>query len=178
MTKYSGSFKVDVVNEYNLEHVPYKTLSQKYHIVHSVIQEWVALADAQGLEALQDKHGHKTYSLEEKLAVVDYYQTHEQGVSKVGAKFNLSPSQVTAWTKIFMEHGAAGLRPKRKGRPSTMAKKNVKKNVEKLAPTEKEKLLQENIRLRAELHEAQLERDFLKKLRSVSKNKQLPRKRL
>ncbi|MFC6177352.1 transposase [Companilactobacillus huachuanensis] len=160
MTKYSGSFKVDVVNEYNLEHASYKTLVKKYHITLAVIQRWVALADAQGLEALQGKHGHKTYSLEEKLAVVDYYQTHEQGVFKVGAKFNLNPSQVTAWTKIFMKHGAAGLRPKRKGRPSTVPKKNMEKGVKKLEPTEKEKLLQENMQLRAALHEAQLERDF------------------
>lgn len=33
------------------------------------------------------------------------------------------------------------------------------------------------MQLRAELHQAQLERDFFKKLRAVSKNKQLPQKR-
>ncbi|MBS0941098.1 hypothetical protein JK197_15340 [Lactiplantibacillus plantarum] len=59
-----------------------------------------------------------------------------------------------------------------------MLKNNVKKSVERPDLIENERLLQENMKLRAALHEAQLERDFLKKLRSVSKSQQLPRKRL
>lgn len=177
MTKYSGEFKVAVVNKYLFNHASYKTLAKRYHVVESMLEAWVKLAQAQGLEALQVKKSHKTYSLDEKLAVVDYYQTHDEGVIKVGAKFNLSPSQVTSWTKIFNEVGAAGLRPKRKGRPSTMPKNNSKKLIEKLNPTEKERLLQENMQLRAELHQAQLERDVLKKLRAVSKTKTLPKRR-
>lgn len=178
MTKYSVAFKITVVQEYQMKAVSFKTLGQKYNIDPSIIRRWLCLAEAQGLEALKVKRQYQKYSLDEKLAVVDYYQTHEEGPIKVAARFNLNPSQVTIWTRIFNEQGVAGLRPKHKGRPSTMPKKNVKKSVEKLDPTEKEKLLQENMKLRAALHEAQLERDFLKKLRAVSKNKQLPRKRL
>ena len=138
MTKYSGEFKVNVVNEYRLGYASYKTLAKKYHVGKSMIHAWVNLAESQGLEKLQVKKRHKVYSLEEKLAVVDYYQTHDEGVDKVGSKFNLNPTQVTSWTKAFIEHGAAELRPKRKGRSSTMPKKNVKKSVERLDLTEKD----------------------------------------
>lgn len=178
MTKYSVAFKITVVQEYQMNAVSFKTLSQKYNIDTSMIRQWLYLAEAQGLEALKVKRQHRKYSLDEKMTVVDYYQTHEEGPSKVAARFNLNQSQVATWTRIFNEQGITGLRPKHKGRPSTMPKKNVKRSVEKLDPTEKEKLLQENMKLRAALHEAQLERDFLKKLRAVSKSKQLPRKRL
>ena len=176
MSKYTGKFKIDLVQEYQLGQASYKTLSQKYHVHSTMIRKWVLLANDHGLDALHKKQNHKKYSLEEKLAVVDYYQTNDEGAVKVAAKFNLNPSQVASWARIFREQGAVGLRPKRKGRPSTMPKKISPKSV-KLTPTEKENLIQENIQLRAELHQAQLERDFLKKLRAVSKNKQLPQKR-
>ncbi|WP_048001094.1 helix-turn-helix domain-containing protein [Lactiplantibacillus herbarum] len=177
MTKYSSIFKITVVQEYQLKAVSFKTLGQKYDIDPAMIRKWFYLAEAQGLEALKIKKQYQKYSLDEKLAVVDYYQTHEEGLSKVAARFNLNPSQVTVWTRIFNEQGAVGLRPKRKGRPSTMPKKPVAKNLYKLTPTEKETLIAENMKLRAELHQAQMERDFLKKLRAVSKNKHLPTKR-
>lgn len=142
-----------------------------------MIQKWVSLSEVQGLEALQIKHRHQEHSLDDKLAVVDYYQTHDMGMTKVAAKFDLNPSQVLVWTRIFNEQGAVGLRPKRKGRPSAMQKKSKHKDSNKLTPTEKEALIQENMQLRAELHQAQMERDFLKKLRAVSKTKHLPPKR-
>jgi len=177
MTKYSEAFKIAVVQEYQLRTASFQTLGQKYHIVPSMIKKWVYLAKEQGVEALKVKRQHQEYSLDEKLAVVDYYQTHELGQFKVAAKFNISPSQVAAWTRIFNEQGAIGLRPKRKGRPSTMPKKTTPKNLDKMTPTEKEKLIEENVKLRAELHQAKMERDFLKKLRAVSKTKRLPPKR-
>lgn len=177
MTKYSGEFKVNVVEEYQLGRSSYKTLGLKYQIHSSMIKKWVSLSEAQGLEALQVKHRHQEHSLDDKLAVVDYYQTHDMGINKVAAKFDLNPSQVLVWTRIFNEQGAVGLRPKRKGRPSAMPKKSTHKDSDKLTPTEKEALIQENMQLRAELHQAQMERDFLKKLRAVSKTKHLPSKR-
>ncbi|WP_230678558.1 hypothetical protein [Lacticaseibacillus zhaodongensis] len=48
---------------------------------------------------------------------------------------------------------------------------------DKLTPNEKDKLVQENMRLRKELYQTQMERDILKKLRAVSKSKQRPQKR-
>lgn len=176
MTKYSGAFKVKIVQEYQLGCSSYKTIGLKYQINPWTIRKWVALSETQGIEALQVKRCHQTYSLDDKLAVVDYYQTHDKGAIKVAARFNLNPSQVLAWTRIFNEQGAVGLRPKRKGRPSTMPKKSTQKDSDKLTPTEKEALVQENLTLRAELHRAQMERDFLKKLRAVSKAKQRPLK--
>ncbi|MGK4094629.1 helix-turn-helix domain-containing protein [Pediococcus pentosaceus] len=80
MTKYSGEFKVKVIEEYQLGRSSYNTLGLKYQIHPSMIKKWVSLSEAQGLEALQVKHRHQEHSLDDKLAVVDYYQTHDMAM--------------------------------------------------------------------------------------------------
>ena len=178
MTKYSSELRIEVVQAYLSGKYSYSYLANHYKIPSEMpIHTWVALARAQGLEALQRaKHKH-LYSLEEKLAVVDYYQTHDEGIAKVAAHFAINPSQVSVWSRIFNELGAAGLHPRPKGRRSSMTQRKREDNSEKLSPNEKDKLVQENMRLRKELYQTQMERDILKKLRAVSKHKQRPQKR-
>ncbi|WP_155286304.1 helix-turn-helix domain-containing protein [Lacticaseibacillus zhaodongensis] len=178
MTKYSSEFRIEVVQAYLSGKHSYRYLASHYQIPSiRTIQDWVALARAHGLESLQRaKHKH-AYSLEEKLAVVDYYQTHDEGVAKVAAHFAVNPSQVSVWSQIFNAAGAAGLRPRPKGRRSSMTQRKRQDDGDKLTSNEKDKLVQENMRLRKELYQTQMERDILKKLRAVSKNKQRPQKR-
>jgi transposase len=176
MTKYSTEFKIEVVQAYLSGKYSYASLADRYQIPNpNQIYTWVRRARSQGLETLQKKKHHRSYTLEKKLAVVDYYQTHDEGVSQVAIKFDINPSQVTVWSRIFNESGAAGLRPRPKGRRPTMIKKKSKKT-EELTPTEKEQLVQENMHLRKELYKTKMERDILKELGAISKNKRQERK--
>ncbi|KAA8456451.1 helix-turn-helix domain-containing protein [Weissella paramesenteroides] len=90
------------------------------------LKGWVNLTKKQGLEALAFKHHKSCYNLEFKLKVVEYYQTHVVGVSKVTAVFNISASQVYSWARAFKLGGLATLISRQKGRPSLMKKKPVK----------------------------------------------------
>lgn len=178
MTKYSSILKVEVVQDYQSGAYGYRALVKKYGITLSVIQRWIYLAQTNGLEFLQVKHSKRTYSLAEKLAVVDYYQTHDEGASKVAARFGINASQVSNWRRIFNEFGAVGLRPKPKGRPVKMTRKQSKKiSKSDITPTEKEALQSEISQLKAELYQTQMERDILKKLGAVLENNKRQTKR-
>lgn len=176
MTKYSSEFNVKVVQEYLSGRVSYNSLCTKYSIPSTKpVREWVKQAQVHGLESLQRKHTKTFYSLEQKLAVVDYYQTSGEGVASVAAHFGINASQVTVWAKIFRTEGVAGLRPKPRGRRSTVKHKKPKQ-VKKLELSEKEAYQQEILKLRGELYHTRMERDFLKKLGAVSKNNLPPKK--
>ena len=176
MTKYSSEFKVKVVQEYLSGRVSYNSLCTKYSIPSTKpVREWVKQAQVHGLESLQRKHTKTFYSLEQKLAVVDYYQTSGAGVVSAAAHFGINASQVAVWTKIFKTEGVAGLRPKPRGRRSTVRHKKPKQ-VKKLELSEKEAYQQEILKLRGELYHTRMERDFLKKLGAVSKNNLPPKK--
>ncbi|MFT8470930.1 MAG: helix-turn-helix domain-containing protein [Oenococcus sp.] len=177
MTKYSSELKLQIVQDYLSGHVSYRTLCTKYGISSMApIWGWVKQARVHGLESLQRKRTKTVYSLKQKLAVVDYYQTSGVGVASVAAHFGISASQVTVWVKIFKTAGVVGLRPKPRGGRSTVKHKQPKQIKKKLEPSEKEAYQQEILKLRGELYHTRMERDFLKKLGAVSKNNLPPKK--
>lgn len=184
LTKYSAELKLQIVQDYLSGQYSYNDLVARYNISsHTLIRKWVAAAQEKGLETLQQSRHHRHYSLDQKLSVVDYYQTHDEGLIKVAARFGINASQVASWSRIFNAEGAAGLSPRPKGGLVKMPRKSnrvnkttklIKKNGNSV--TTDEQLREENIRLRAELYHTQMERDFLKKLRAVSKTKHPARK--
>lgn len=58
------------------------------------LKDWIHIAHQQGLRALAVKRHRSNYSLTFKAKVVEYYQIHDLGVSKVDVIFNVSASQV------------------------------------------------------------------------------------
>ncbi|MDM7530688.1 transposase, partial [Lacticaseibacillus paracasei] len=62
--------------------------------------------------------------------------------------------------------GVTGLRAQRKGRPPMGKHKQIKK----LEPTQEEKYKQEILELKSKLHKAELDRDILKALATLTKN--------
>lgn len=169
MAKYSTQFKIKVVQEYLLGNTSYNILCKKYGISSPiVIREWTELAKSHGLESLKVKHPKQSYSINFKLKVVTYYRTHDVGVNKVAAHFNLSHSQVYSWYRIYQKEGIIGLRPKPKGRPrKNMNKRKKKQNQPLLTPTKEEQYQQEIADLKAKLAYAKMENDILKKLRAL-----------
>ena len=170
MTKYSVELKIKVVKDYLQGGYSYNDLTKKYQIPSNrPIREWVSIAKENGLEALQRKNRHKSYPMEFKLAVIDYYKTNGLGLIDVATHFNISSSQVLDWNRRFDQDGIGGLRPKPKGRKPMKKKKTVRRP--KLDFSEKDKYEEEILKLKEELYHTKMERDFLKKLGAVSKNK-------
>lgn len=170
MTKYNSEFKVKVVSIYLKGGVGYRDLCRRFGIPsRKTIRTWVNQARAHGIESLKVKHTRADYSQTFKIAVVEYVHTHQISRAQTAAHFGISPYQVSSWDRIVREQGVAGLRSKRKGKP-TMGKHKQIKPIKKLEPTQEEKYKQEILELKSKLHEAELDRDILKALATLTKN--------
>ncbi|MCP0887644.1 transposase [Ligilactobacillus sp. WILCCON 0076] len=95
MTKHSTDFKIKSVQKYFEGNISISSLSKELKLPNStILRGWIYTACQQGLEALRVKRHTNKYSLDFKAKVVEYYQTHNLGVVKVAAVFNISASQV------------------------------------------------------------------------------------
>ena len=167
MTKYTYQFKLKLVKEYQEGKLSFKDLSKKYSVHHSIIQRWVASYDQNGVSSLKVKRSYSNYTQDFKLSVVDYYQTHDVGAGTVANHFNISASQVRNWTYRYRKDGVAGLRTNVRGRES-MTKKPKKRK--KLSPTKEEAYKQEIIDLKEKLYYSEMDREFLKTLKTLREN--------
>jgi Transposase and inactivated derivatives len=167
MTKYSYQFKLKAVQEYLEGEVSYLDLETKYSVDNSIIQDWVNHFEMNGVSGLKVIRSKANYTQDFKLSVVDYYQTHDVGARGVAAHFNISRSQVSDWTYRYRRDGAAGLRTSVKGRKS-MTKKSKKRK--KLSSTKEEAYKQEIIDLKKKLYDVEMDREFLKTLKTLRKN--------
>lgn len=171
MSKYSSELKIRFVSRYLKGGIGYRDLCVKLGIPYSgVVQTWVHQAKAHGLDSLKVKHTNVNYSQTFKITVVEYVHTHQVSRAQTAAHFGISPSQVNSWDRIVREQGVVGLRPKHKGRPSTVGKHKKIKPIKKLEPTQEEKYQQEILELKSKLHEAELDRDILKALATLTEN--------
>jgi transposase len=170
MTKYSSEFKVRFVSRYLEGGISYRDLCAEFGISFTEnIRSWVNQARVHGIESLNVKHTKSDYSQAFKISVVEYVHTHQTSRAQTAAHFGISPSQVISWDRIVREQGVAGLRAKRKGRPA-MGKHKKIKPIKRLEPTQEEKYKQEILELKGKLHEAELDRDILKALATLTKN--------
>lgn len=170
LTKYSSEFKVRLVSKYLKGGISYNDLCAEFGIpCGGVVKIWVKQARAHGLDSLKVKYTKTDYSQTFKISVVEYVRTHQVSRAQAAAHFGISPSQVNSWYRIVRDQGVAGLRPKPKGRPA-MGKHKKIKPIKKLEPTQEEKYQQEILELKSKLHEAELDRDILKALATLTKN--------
>ena len=94
------------------------------------------------------------WSGDEKLAVLEYMQTHHLGYTETGIHFGIrGSSTVWNWAERYRREGMAGLEPKKRGRP-----KKWRPPDDTMTPLEK--LEAENLYLRAE-------NAYLKKLNAL-----------
>ncbi|MCO5215768.1 MAG: helix-turn-helix domain-containing protein [Thermomicrobiales bacterium] len=92
-----------------------------------------------GEDALVHGSTQRRYSFEEKLEVVRRFNAGEHK-TELAAAFGLSsPKTVESWARAYRTHGEDGLRPKQRGRPSTVPR------------TREEALEQENLFLRTKV---------------------------
>lgn len=166
MVKYKPELKAQIVNEYLSTSQSTNTLSKKYQIGKRQIAEWIQRYRLNGIDGLKRRRQKRTFTTDFKLNVIDYYQTHEDSMAEVAARFDILAAQVSAWRTQFKRDGITALKPHPKGRPSKV--KHTKKQVRKLAKqSEVERLKEELAKKNQELYDTRLERDLLKKSLSL-----------
>ena len=170
MSKISYEDKINIYHEKKLG-VSFSAIKSKYNYgIHNI----------QYLERLIDKHGYdilrttknKIYSKDFKQEAIDRVLINNETVMSVAIDIGLpSDGLLQNWIKKYKEMGYNIVERKR-GRSSTMPKKDLKPKTKETIEEENERLKKENLYLKAEL-------EYSKKLRAVvqaRKNQQQKKK--
>ena len=166
MAKYSYELKKEIVQAYLNGEGGYGYLAKKYGIPSKRrIGEWVAVYQKFGDEGIMQSRKNKEYSFEFKVHVVELYLTSEISYQELAIKEGINnPSLLVRWVKDFRIGGADALRPKKKGRKSTMASsKKILSKENTTVDTSTEYVKQ----LEAELLTLRIENAYLKELRRL-----------
>ncbi|WP_459576442.1 transposase, partial [Companilactobacillus alimentarius] len=103
-----------------------------------------------------------SFSAEFKIDVINYYQTHDETLAEVSARFDVNKCQISSWRTAFNKHGIEALKSHPKGRKSKV--KNDKKKLRHLInKNELDQLREELAKKNQELYDTKLENDILKK---------------
>lgn len=165
-TRYKPELKAQIVQEYLSTLQSTNDLSKKYQISGRRIAEWIQRYQLRGIDALKKRRHKRIFTTDFKLNVIDYYQTHEDSMAEVAARFDILTAQVSSWRSQFERDGITALKPHPKGRPSKV--KHTKKQAHQLAnKSELERLKEELAKKNQELYETKMERDILKKSLSL-----------
>lgn len=149
------------------------SLSKEYSIQRSRIQYLIKLIDKHGEDILErNKNNYYPPTLKEEI--INKVLIHHQSVNLTAIEYALpSAGLLVNWIKSYKENGYV-IVEKKKGRSTTMPKKNMtSKNYKDMTPQEKVKFLEEkNLYLEAE-------NEYLKKLRAVvqARKNQQPKKK-
>lgn len=141
MTKYGTELKLKVVKAYKNNEGGYKSLADKYGISNKcIVKRWVNNFKTKGYDGIKISRQNNKYSFEYKKNIVKFYLRGEMSYQELSNQFKINnPSMITRWVKEFREEGFDGLRPKKRGRPSSMTKdKNPPKKQIKKEYTEEE----------------------------------------
>lgn len=165
MAKYSYELKKKVVVAYLHGEGGYKTIAKRFGISsHNIVKKWIMNYLAFGDEGLMRSKKNKSYSYEEKIAIVEIYLTTEISYQALAIQNGMtSPALIVKWVNDFRSAGPDALRPKKRGRKMTVKRKPVKQSKkEKIDTSEKHvrELEDENLKLR-------IENAYLKELRRL-----------
>lgn len=162
MVKYQAELKAQIVHEYLSTSQNTNDLSQKYKISRREIAKWIQKYRLTGIDSFKRRRHKRTFTADFKLNVINYYQTHENSMAEVAARFDVQTAQISVWCSQFKRDGIEALKSHPKGRPPKM--KHTKKQVRQLVhKNEVERLKEELARKNQELYNTKLERDILKK---------------
>ena len=162
MVKYKSELKAQIVHEYLSTAQSTNDLSKKYHVGRRQIAKWIQGYRLNGPDVLKRRRHKRNFTADFKLNVINYYQTHEDSMAEVAARFNVSPPQISVWRSRFEREGITALNPQPKGRPP---KVNHPKNQRRQSAhqSELDRLKEELAKKNQELYETKMERDILKK---------------
>lgn len=162
MTKYHSELKALIVGQYLNDNVSVTELAKKHDIPKRQIQRWIQSYQLGGIGTLKRRQNKRTFSTAFKLSVIDYYQTHDESLANVAAKYDVLGCQISSWRTKFSHDGVEALQPHQKGRPSKVKQKK-KPTSAPVKQSEVEQLRAALIQKNRELYETRLENDILKK---------------
>lgn len=157
MVKYSSELKAEVVSEYLQGDISISLLSKKRNLPRIQVGRWIQNFRLSGADALK-----RSFSVEFKVDVINYYQTHDETLAEVSVKFDVNSCQITLWRTAFNQYGIEALKPHPKGR-KTKVKHNKKKLRKLVNKNEIDQLREELTKKNQELYDAKLENEILKK---------------
>ena len=166
MSKYTKSFKLQIVKDYESSHLGRVSFSKQHGLSRSVLAKWIRDYRFHGPAGF-DKRS-QIYTAEFRLKVLKHMDEHGLSLSRTAALFNIpAVSTVLQWQRLYDAGGESALLSSKPGR-SVMSQ--TKGKVDK-APKDmtQEELLEEVLNLRAE-------RDYLKKLEALIQQKKLAAK--
>lgn len=125
MAKYSFEFKKEVVDAYYRGDGGYSFLADKFGLSSTTqIRRWIDAYELFGDDGLKRSRKNQVYTYEQKLSVVELYLTSELSYREVALKVGIANlSMIVRWVKRYLESGPDGLKPQKKGRPKSMAKR-------------------------------------------------------
>ncbi|MGI3101224.1 transposase, partial [Companilactobacillus alimentarius] len=139
-----------------------QSLSEKHNLPKRQVSFWIQKYRLSGVDSLKRKKTKRSFSAEFKIDVINYYQTHDETLAEVSARFDVNKCQISSWRTAFNKHGIEALKSHPKGRKSKV--KNDKKKLRHLInKNELDQLREELAKKNQELYDTKLENDILKK---------------
>ena len=137
-----------------------RSVSDKLHLGHHILYEWLAAYKARGIHGLKPKGKRpRRLSYEEKCKIIREYQESELTLYQLSAQYDIASSVLAHWVRLAEREGFEALAPRKLGHPKT-----GRKMTKRLPKDECEK---ENERLRKENERLRLENLLLKKVRAL-----------
>ena len=168
--RYSYEFKRECIRLYRKGCWPDTPDGIKESTFRIKIRQWVRIEDACGPEALKHKSQNKSWTAEERYAlvakVIAGHSCHSVAIAA-----GISDGMLHQWVRKYKTLGYNGLVNMKKGRPSKEAK--MRKNVMPTQLTESER--EELIRLRAENEYIKAENEVIKKEIALREEKEAAR---
>nr|WP_258435652.1 transposase [Levilactobacillus brevis] len=101
MVKYSSELKAEVVSEYLQGDISISLLSKKRNLPRIQVGRWIQNFRLSGADALKRRRVKRSFSVEFKVDVINYYQTHDETLAEVSAKFDVNSCQISLWRTAF-----------------------------------------------------------------------------
>jgi transposase len=144
----------------------YCSVARQLQTSDRLVSRWVNAFRLHGIEGLSLKNN-GSYSGALKLRLIREMQENALSLHQMSAQYLITPSALSGWRRLYEQHGASALlAEKPRGRPPKMKKSSPKTEEN---PTDYEKLLKENERLR-------IENDYLKKVRALIQKKEIQKR--
>jgi transposase len=114
MTKHTEQFKLEVVQQYALGTLGYKSLAKLHGLNFARVRLWVSLYQHHGAAGLAKKFSH--YDAEFRLSVLQHMWDKDLSYGQVAAVFNIhSPGSISLWERCYHSGGTDALIPRSRG---------------------------------------------------------------
>lgn len=118
MSKYSKHFKLDVINTYLSRQDSQRQVAEAFGICPRQLYDWLSIYNRYGAAALAPSNQQRDYSVDFKLAVLNYKRQHQASSTEVALHFQIpSCSTIWVWEQRYNQGGATAL-TNRPGRPA------------------------------------------------------------